>query len=513
MVKSLPSLSIGLKYSGIFAKSLILHPWNKQASQRYILDGLAQMSGLNAKLAQFLAMKFQDHERSHALKIPAMPIDLVKSLIAEGSPVLHAELLELSETAKVASLGQVHEGRLRNGLHVAIKVQFPQLEQGMREQLAILRNLGQFGPPKKFRFAMDSLLDYFSQSLLNELNYCHEAQQQQRARSLLQADDPWVIPQVYPEYSSQTILVQSYEGASDLATVQKWWPDHARKECAEILLEYFLKAIFHYQLMHSDPHPGNLGFRNAYPAHAGRSYELVLYDFGSVLAIEQRYAAVLWQLLKAYRDDRVIVPFDYLVALDFDAEKILSLSDRLPCLMAKLLEPFLTEAPFAWQDWRVKEYFERVLGDERWWFRSAGPPWFLMLMRSAQGILHALEQLKVRVQSRPLLQKLQVSLAEQEIPSQLARLKANRPGSTQTLAKHLLVRVESLAGEVLVNLALPASAVDELEDIIPEDSLQRLQAQKIDLPAIKLRAQRSGYQAQELFQAQSSERRYRVWLE
>ena len=70
-----------------------------------------------------------------------------------------------SPLAQVASLGQVHEGLLRSGETVAIKIQFPDLQKSFDEQLGLLRQVSKAGPPKKFRFEMQAILDYFADSL------------------------------------------------------------------------------------------------------------------------------------------------------------------------------------------------------------------------------------------------------------------------------------------------------------------------------------------------------------
>jgi hypothetical protein len=81
------------------------------------------------------------------------------------------------------------------------------------------------------------------------------------------------------------------------------------------------------------------------------------------------------------------------------------------------------------------------------------------------------------------------------------------------MARHLMVHVLDHQGANVVRLELPARAVDELEDLIPEDTVARMQEQNLNLVAIKRRVQESGYMPQTLFEARTQERRYRVWLQ
>jgi hypothetical protein len=503
----------GLKYSSILAKTLVLKSWNEAASRRYLLESLGSVPGVSAKAAQFLAMKLgagSDGE-ANPVSLEPMPINLVKARIEAEAPRLHAELLEISEQAQVASLGQVHEARLRSGETVAIKVQYPDLQKSFAEQLGLLRQVSKAGPPRKFRFEMEAILDYFTASLQREIDYRGEAQRQMEAARLLPKDRPIVIARVYPEFSSATILTQSYEASSPLPRIKQWWPEEARRECARLLLDYFLHAVFVARSVHTDPHPGNLGFRNKQP-QGGWSYELVLYDFGSTMSFDAREVDGLWRLIHAFQNQRDIIPFDEMVALGFDAQKLLPLSQRLPCLLERLLEPFCLDRAFDFRTWDLKDYFERVLGEDRWWFRSAGPPWFLMLMRAMQGMVHALSELQVAIPVKPSLTGLNLVPPQGSAPAVLSELQGDVRANTGAMARHLKVHVRDQKGHDVVQLELPSRAVDELEDLIPEDTAARMQEQKLDLLAIKRRVQQSGYAPQTLFETETRERRYRVWL-
>jgi hypothetical protein len=514
MPSPLSRLSTGLKYSSILAKTLVLKNWNEAASRRYLLESLGSMPGISAKAAQFMAMKLGEGAgmQDNPVSLEPMPLALVKARIAAEAPRLHAELLEISERAQVASLGQVHEGLLRSGETVAIKVQFPDLQKSFDEQLGLLRQVSKAGPPKKFRFEMDAILDYFADSLQREVDYEGEAQRQMEAARHLPKDKPIVVARVYPEYSSRTILTQSYEASSPLPRIKEWWPDDARRECGRVLLEYFLHAVFVARSVHTDPHPGNLGFRTMQPKNS-RNYELVLYDFGSTMTFTEKDIRTLWNLIHAYQNQRDVVPFDEMVALGFDAQKLLPLSERLPCLIERLLEPFCVDRAFDFRTWDLKDHFETVLGADRWWFRSAGPPWFLMLMRAMQGLVHALCELNVAVPVKRTLLDLALDAPMDRAPSVLAQFSPSARGSTAAMARHLKVDVSDAKGAKVVQLELPSRAVDDLEELIPEDTLARMQDARLDLRSIKRRIQQSGYAPQILFEADTRERRYRVWLE
>ncbi len=509
---SLGRLATGLRYSSILTKTAVLGAWDREASRRYLLASLGSMPGLGAKISQLLAMRMGEDPNENPVSLEPMPLELVKARIEEESPHLHQELEEIYPAAQVASLGQVHRARLRNGEELAIKVQFPYLREGMEETLALLKTVSKVGPPKKFQFETDALIDYFQSSLLQELDYTHEAKQQEEVRKSLPMGWPLRVAHVYPEFSGPRLLVQSYEASSSLAEIKALWPYEARQQCAQNLLAYFLDALFRVGLLHTDPHPGNLGFRPAKGLGQGYSYELVLYDFGSMMRIPRRERSILWRVISAYQKQEDLVPFDYLCALGFDPEKLLSSAERLPAIFRKLWEPFCVEGAYDFASWQLKETFENVLGEDRWWFRSAGPPWFLMLMRSAQGLLHAIAELEVRVPVKMIFRELNLAFEDYPVTPLLKSMAPEHKGSSQILAQHLCVNVWEQSGEELVSLEMPAHCVDSLEEIIPPETLERMQEQGVNLQQLQRKVQASGYLPQEIFEAHSKDRRYRVWL-
>ena len=505
----------GLKYSSIFAKSAVMQTWDKQASRQYLLDSLGRMPGISAKAAQLLAMRLGDKSTSDPIKISPMPLSTVKAEIEAHSPALAKEIDEIDEHPLVASLGQVHAATLKSGEQVAIKVQFPNLRRGFAENMQLLRDVSSMGPPRKFRFEMDAIVDYFEQSLLRELDYRIEAESQMEALRLLPPHRSIVIARVFPHYSTETILVQSFEASQSLGEIRERWPESLRRVAARSLLEYFLNGLFHAQLLHTDPHPGNFGFREVSPGTQshGQLAELVLYDFGSMMKLSRHHAAVLWHMMEAMRKNEEIVPFDYLAALGFDAQKLLSAAQRLPSLMDRLLEPYTRDRAFDFETWGLKSFFERVLAEDKWWFRSAGPPWFLMLMRSAQGFIHGIAKLGVPLAVQDIAQGLEIQLPRQEIPAVLSQLSTGTQAHTGMMARSLFVTVDDPNGENIVDMQLPREAVDEIESFIPEDSLAKILAMGVDLESIKSRVQQSGYLPQKLFETKTDSRSYRVWLE
>ena len=163
------------------------------------------------------------------------------------------------------------------------------------------------------------------------------------------------------------------------------------------------------------------------------------------------------------------------------------------------------------------EEFNNLLGDYRWWFRSAGPSDRFLLMRAFQGLIQQLQQLDVKLAWWPLLQQaagnelIQYAMSY-ELPAVHSE-PATRALSFDQQAAKLCVKVTE-KGESRVLVAMPAEAVLDLEQLIPEDVLERIRALKKSTSnywAINIRT--NGITPQQLFTFEDGSKIYRVWLE
>lgn len=65
----------------------------------------------------------------------------------------------------------------------------------------------------------------------------------------------------------------------------------------------------------------------------------------------------------------------------------------------------------------------------------------------------------------------------------------------------------------LCRVTLPLAAVENLEHLFPDEDLVSVKATGLDLGQVVQRARQSGYAAQTLVDAHTSQRSYRIWIE
>jgi hypothetical protein len=302
------------------------------------------------------------------------------------------------------------------------------------------------------------------------------------------------------------VLVSRWEEGDDLETVLRTWPASEKRALGRQILKLFARSVLVHGLVHADPHAGNYRFRRN-----GENPKIVLYDFGSVLRLEETVRLALVRLIAAAMNERDEDPYPLFLLLGFNADTLQPLRARLPALCRVLLDPFCTHGPFATKTWKRGERVADVLGDDRWNFRISGPARLSFLMRAFHGLVYYLEQLGEPVnwnwQVAPIVESQRFQADTLPLP-----VAPDRTTTFRALARNLVICVTE-NGQTKVKVTLPALAVDELEEYLEGDLSGKIQARGIDLARIVKEVRHAGYAPRTLFKLEESPKSYHVWLE
>jgi len=228
-------------------------------------------------------------------QLPALGVDVVRSTIeAELGAPLSELFASFSETPlAAATIAQVHEATMKDGRHVAVKVQRPGLEAMISTDIAAMKYLVALGErlfPRLRALDLPVVVHEFANSLNRETDFSHEARSIALFRTAL-ADVPdlW-IPDVVAECSGETVLTLEFSAGERVDLYAKLHPE-AMPKAIHTLVRLMLQTIFEEGLFHADPHPGNV-----FVLPDGR---LSLLDFGMTGELDEPMRESLTRLLEA----------------------------------------------------------------------------------------------------------------------------------------------------------------------------------------------------------------------
>jgi len=234
--------------------------------------------------------------------------DIEQRIVEElGKPP--SELFQTFEKKPIASasIGQVHLARMHDGNKVAVKVQYPDIEEIVNRDLNTLRRIFRI---VEWFIPYQGLEDVYREIraiVMEELDYHAEASNVERIAANFEGRTDVAFPRVVHELSTARVLVTHFEAGckiTDKLGVKQLGLD--RGELARQVVEIYCQQIFTDGVYHADPHPGNLIVR---PGADGQPPTIVFLDFGAVAEIPGNVRQGMVELLQGAltRDTRRIV--------------------------------------------------------------------------------------------------------------------------------------------------------------------------------------------------------------
>ena len=197
-------------------------------------------------------------------EVPSFPFVEVEKVFAADLGAHPNDLFESFEEIPFASasIGQVHKATIKNGDHVAVKVQRPGIEKIIEVDLEIMLHLATLAERHIEELALHhpvKIVEEFARTLEKEIDYTIEASNMERiARQFL--DTPHVyIPKVFRETTTARILTTEFVDGikvSDIDRLEAAGLD--RKVITSRGADISLVQIFETGFFHADPHPGNI---------------------------------------------------------------------------------------------------------------------------------------------------------------------------------------------------------------------------------------------------------------
>jgi ubiquinone biosynthesis protein len=263
---------------------------------RRIENAILRLRGLFIKVGQlisimanFLPDAFREELERLQDQVPPRPYRDIEARLREefgGRGPLEVFAEFSPEPVASASIGQVHRARLHSGEQVAVKVQYPDIEDMVRIDLQALRRI--FNVLRWFMpdYGFDTIYREISEMVLAELDFRREAAAIERIAANFAARKAENVrfPRVIADCSTMRVLTTEWIEGTKVAHLERLDSQKVdRRAAARTCVQAYCEQIFTDGIYHADPHPGNLLIQSP-PAGPPT---VVFLDFGAVGTVSE----------------------------------------------------------------------------------------------------------------------------------------------------------------------------------------------------------------------------------
>ena len=234
--------------------------------------------------------------------VPPMAPELAAGVVAEElgarPEVVFAEWDAVPIAA--ASIGQVHRAMTHDGRAVAVKVQYPGVDDAIRSDLNAAGIL--FRSAQRLFPGVDAkrMVGEIRERIIEELDYRLEADNQERFATAY-ADHPHIhIPRVHRDLSARRVLTSDLVVGHRMDEAVGWSQDE-RDLAGETIYRFVFSSLYRMQAFNGDPHPGNYLFH--------RGGRVTFLDFGMVKSFTSDQLHPFERMVRAHSFDRDLPGF------------------------------------------------------------------------------------------------------------------------------------------------------------------------------------------------------------
>lgn len=321
----------------------------------YLVRELGKLKGSIVKIGQMMALYgehflpaeitaalHQLNDDTATLAWPTIESELIRQLGADRFYELDID----HEPLAAASLAQVHRARRKSdGLELIVKVQYPGVASAIDSDLNLVTQMLKMTKAVPQSAEFEEWLDEVRMMMHREVNYREEVATTIRFRDYLKGDERYIVPEIFSEYCTDTVIVMSYErGVPINSQAVLQLPQERRDRIAMASLEICCREVFEWGEMQTDPNFGNYLVRLT---DGSTPDQIILLDFGAVRDFPEELITLARKLSKAafYRDRDMMR--EAMKGFSFFDNMPENVRDGLTDILFLCIEPFtdLKDAP------------------------------------------------------------------------------------------------------------------------------------------------------------------------
>jgi len=257
---------------------------------RGLLIKMCQVIGTRSDIfpPEYVTILSQCHDR-----LPPRPFAQIRAQVERelGGPLGNFYREFEPQPLAAASLAQVHRARRLDGRPVAVKVQYPDIEEIVRTDITNMTLVCRvYQTVDRNPLDLLPLLSELTNHLALELDFRREADSADRVRALFADEGYVVVPQMHRDLSSRRVLTMEFVDGikvTDVAGLRAAGLEPA--DVVQTLMRIYVRMILAYGFFQADPHPGNLFVRPD-----GR---IVLLDFGLAKDLPAGFGLGIFELM------------------------------------------------------------------------------------------------------------------------------------------------------------------------------------------------------------------------
>lgn len=295
-----------------------------------ITRALEELGPTFIKLGQILSTRYDLIPEDISSELACLQDNVYEVSIEDIKNIFKAEIgSEIEEVFEyfnerpiaAASIGQVHRATLKTGEKVVVKIQRPNIRATIEQDIQILSTMAEIidgSINEKGAIKTTEIVREFSQSIMRELDYVHEAHSAQKMKINFKKNTNVIIPEIYWQVTSKKVItMEDIQGikVNSIETIKEnGWDE---EKISELIAKLFMEQVFLYGLFHGDPHPGNILIIN--------ETTISFIDFGIVGYMDNKILDFIIATLRATSDknvDKIIEKLSDIDALTIETDEI-----------------------------------------------------------------------------------------------------------------------------------------------------------------------------------------------